>query len=85
MEEILACFSKYYDTVNQDILMPILSRNMKDGRIISLIRKYLKAGVMVGREFQEAEVRVPQGGNLSPQLTNIMFDKLDHELERRVL
>lgn len=74
---------KFFDTVNQDKLIEILSRKIKDGRVVSLIRKYLKAGVMVGSEFQETEVGVPQGGNLSPLLANIMLNELDHELERR--
>ncbi len=59
---------KFFDTVNQDKLTQILSRKIKDGRVISLIRKYLKAGVMVGEEHQETEVGVPRGGNLSPLL-----------------
>ena len=74
---------KFFDTVNQDKLTEILSRKIKDGRVLSLIRKYLKAGVMVGSELQRTDVGVPQGGNLSPLLANIMLNELDHELERR--
>ncbi len=74
---------KFFDTVNQDKLTQILSRKIKDGRVISLIRRYLKAGVMVGDEYWETEIGVPQGGNLSPLLANIMLNELDHELERR--
>ncbi len=74
---------KFFDTVNQDKLTEILSRKIKDGRVLSLIRKYLKAGVMVGNELQRTDVGVPQGGNLSPLLANIMLNELDHELERR--
>lgn len=74
---------KFFDTVNQDKLTEILSRKVKDGRVISLIRKYLKAGVMVGNELQRTDIGVPQGGNLSPLLANIMLNELDHELERR--
>ena len=74
---------KFFDTVNQDKLTEILSRKIKDGRVLSLIRKYLKAGVMVGNELQKTDVGVPQGGNLSPLLANIMLNELDYELERR--
>ena len=74
---------KFFDTVNQDKLVEILGRKVKDGRVISLIRKYLNAGVMVGDTVQKSEMGVPQGGNLSPLLANIMLNELDHELERR--
>ena len=59
---------KYFDTVNQSKLVEVLSRTIKDGRVISLIHKYLKAGVVVKHKFEETEVGVPQGGNLSPIL-----------------
>ena len=74
---------KFFDTVNQDKLVEILGRKVKDGRVISLIRKYLNAGVMVGDTVQKSEMGVPQGGNLSHLLANIMLNELDHELERR--
>jgi RNA-directed DNA polymerase len=74
---------KYFDTVNQSKLVEILSRTIKDGRVISLIHKYLKAGVVVKHKFEETEVGVPQGGNLSPILSNIMLNELDKELESR--
>lgn len=74
---------KYFDTVNQSKLVEVLSRIIKDGRVISLIHKYLKAGVVVKHRFEETEVGVPQGGNLSPILSNIMLNELDKELERR--
>ena len=74
---------KFFDTVNQDKLMEILGRKIKDGRVISLIRKYLNAGVMVGKEYRKSDMGVPQGGNLSPLLANVMLNELDHELERR--
>jgi RNA-directed DNA polymerase len=74
---------KFFDTVNQDKLTEILSGKIKDGRVISLIRKYLKAGVMVGKEYRKSDMGVPQGGNLSPLLANVMLNELDHELERR--
>ncbi|TXK66926.1 group II intron reverse transcriptase/maturase [Paenibacillus sp. N3.4] len=74
---------KYFDTVNQSKLVEVLSRTVKDGRVISLIHKYLKAGVIVKHRFEETEVGVPQGGNLSPILSNIMLNELDKELENR--
>ena len=74
---------KFFDTVNQDKLTEILSRKIADGKVIALIRKYLKAGVMVGKEYRRSDMGVPQGGNLSPLLANVMLNELDHELERR--
>ncbi|MCF2941950.1 group II intron reverse transcriptase/maturase [Paenibacillus alkaliterrae] len=74
---------KYFDTVNQSKLIEVLSRTIKDGRVISLIHKYLKAGVVVKHKFEETEIGVPQGGNLSPILSNIMLNELDKELESR--
>lgn len=74
---------KYFDTVNQSKLIEVLSRTIKDGRVISLIHKYLKAGVVVKHKFEATEIGVPQGGNLSPILSNIMLNELDKELESR--
>lgn len=74
---------KYFDTVNQSKLVEVLSRTIKDGRVISLIHKFLRAGVVVRHKFEETEVGVPQGGPLSPLLSNIMLNELDKELERR--
>lgn len=74
---------KYFDTVNQSKLVEVLSRTIKDGRVISLIHTFLKAGVIVKHKFEETEVGVPQGGNLSPILSNIMLNELDKELESR--
>ncbi|HJV45140.1 MAG TPA: reverse transcriptase domain-containing protein, partial [Bacillota bacterium] len=74
---------KYFDTVNQSKLVEVLSRTIKDGRVISLIHKYLRAGVMIKHRFEKTEVGVPQGGNLSPILSNIMLNELDKELENR--
>lgn len=74
---------KFFDTVNQSKLMEILARDINDGRVISLIHKYLRAGVVWCGKFEETEVGVPQGGPLSPLCANIMLDELDHELERR--
>jgi RNA-directed DNA polymerase len=74
---------KFFDTVNQSKLIEVLSRTVKDGRVISLIHKYLHAGVVVRNKFEETNVGVPQGGPLSPLLSNIMLNELDKELERR--
>lgn len=74
---------KYFDTVNHSKLIEVLSRTIKDGRVVSLIHKYLKAGVIAGLSFEDTEVGVPQGGPLSPLLSNIMLNELDKELERR--
>lgn len=74
---------KFFDTVNQSKLIEIMSRTIKDGRVISLIHKYLNAGVVVRNKFEETKVGVPQGGPLSPLLSNIMLNELDKELEKR--
>ncbi len=74
---------KFFDTVNQSKLIEVLSKTVKDGRVISLIHKYLNAGVVVGNKFEETKVGVPQGGPLSPLLSNIMLNELDKELEKR--
>lgn len=74
---------KFFDTVNQSKLIEILSRKIKDGRVISLIHRYLRAGAIWCGRFEETEVGVCQGGPLSPLCANIILNELDHELERR--
>ncbi|TWH57594.1 RNA-directed DNA polymerase [Desulfitobacterium sp. LBE] len=74
---------KYFDTVNQSKLIQILSESIKDGRVISLIHKFLRAGIMVDGMFEESPEGVPQGGPLSPLLGNIMLNECDQELEKR--
>lgn len=74
---------KFFDTVNQSKLMEILARDIQDGRVLSLIHKYLRAGVVWCGRFEDTAVGVPQGGPLSPLCANIMLNELDHELERR--
>lgn len=74
---------KFFDTVCQSKLIEVLSRTIKDGRVISLIHKYLNAGVISGGIFEETETGMPQGGPLSPLLSNIMLNELDRELTRR--
>ena len=77
--------AKYFDTVNHDKLMRLLSETIKDGRVLSLIRKYLQSGVMINGVVMETEEGTPQGGNLSPLLSNIMLNELDKELTMRGL
>ena len=77
--------AKYFDTVNHDKLMRLLSDTIKDGRVLSLIRKYLRSGVMINGMVEETEIGCPQGGNLSPLLSNVMLNELDKELTQRDL
>src|SRR5665647_659640 len=74
---------KFFDTVCQSKLIEVLSRTIKDGRVISLIHKYLNAGVISKGIFEKTDMGMPQGGPLSPLLSNIMLNELDKELERR--
>ena len=74
---------KYFDTVNHSRLIQILSNTIKDGRVISLIHKYLNAGVIVKHKFEETVKGVPQGGPLSPLLSNIYLNEFDREMEKR--
>ena len=76
---------KFFDTVNQDRLITIIRRTIKDGEVVSLIRKYLSAGVMENGVVKPTTKGTPQGGNLSPLLSNIMLNELDKELEARGL
>jgi group II intron reverse transcriptase/maturase len=74
---------RFFDTVNHSKLIEVLSRKIKDGRVVSLIHKYLNAGVMIDGRYEETMEGVPQGGPLSPVLSNILLNDLDRELERR--
>jgi RNA-directed DNA polymerase len=74
---------KFFDTVSHSKLIEVISQRIMDGRVISLIHKYLNAGVMKGGKYEPSEQGVPQGGPLSPLLSNIMLNELDGELERR--
>ena len=76
---------RFFDTVDQDRLINIIMRTIKDGDVVSLIRKYLSAGVMDKGVTKATEKGTPQGGNLSPLLSNIMLNELDKELEKREL
>ena len=74
---------RFFDTVNHSKLIQVLSETIKDGRVVSLIHKYLNAGVMVRHKYEETTEGVPQGGPLSPILSNVILNELDKELERR--
>lgn len=75
----------FFDEVNQDKLIGIIRRTVKDGNLVSLIRKFLQSGVMENGEKHSTKKGTPQGGNLSPLLSNIMLNELDKELEKRGL
>lgn len=74
---------KFFDRVNHDILMACLQRRVEDKRVLRLIRRYLEAGIMSGGIVSQRQEGTPQGGPLSPLLSNILLDELDRELERR--
>lgn len=76
---------KFFDNVPQDKLMTLVGKLIHDPDTESLIHKYLKAGVMVRGKYEKTEKGTPQGGNLSPLLSNIMLNELDRELEARGL
>lgn len=75
--------AKYFDTVNHDILIDMIREEVKDERVISLIRKYLKSGVMINGLISPTTEGTPQGGNLSPLLSNIYLTVFDRLLESR--
>ncbi|WP_250655634.1 group II intron reverse transcriptase/maturase [Alkalimarinus coralli] len=75
--------SKFFDRVNHDLLMTLLGRKVKDKRLLQLIKRYLRAGIIDNQFYIESREGVPQGGPLSPLLANIMLDPLDKELEKR--
>lgn len=77
--------AKFFDTVNHDKLITILGRTIKDGDVISIVRKFLVSGIMADGEYEDSIIGTPQGGNLSPLLANIMLNELDKEMEARGL
>ena len=74
---------KFFDKVNHDILMYKLSKDINDKRVLKLIRRYLQSGIMINGVVVTNEEGTPQGGPLSPLLSNIMLDELDKDLEKR--
>ena len=74
---------RFFDTVSHSKLIEVLSKTVKDGRVISLIHKYLNAGVMRDGRYETTKEGMPQGGPLSPLLSNVLLNELDRELERR--
>lgn len=74
---------KFFDRVNHDILMDRISRRIEDKRMLKIIRRYLEAGIMIGGLEEVRREGTPQGGPLSPLLSNVLLDDLDKELERR--
>jgi RNA-directed DNA polymerase len=78
-----ADLSKFFDTVVHDVLMCRVARRVRDKRVLRLIGKYLRAGVVINGRRQDTRKGVPQGGPLSPLLANILLDDLDKELEKR--
>ena len=75
--------SKYFDTLNRTILLSPLRRDIKDERVIQMVKRYLKSGVMENGVVMETEVCSPQGGNLSPPLANIYLNEFDQEYKKR--
>lgn len=75
--------SKYFDTLNHELLLNILRRNVKDERVIQLIKRYLKSGVMENGVVVETNEGSPQGGNLSPLLANVYLNEFDQEFSKR--
>lgn len=76
---------KFFDKINHSKMVQILSERIKDGRVISLIHRFLRADVQTDKGIEKREMGTPQGGPLSPILANILLDKLDKELEKRGL
>jgi len=74
---------KFFDKVNHDVLMARVAVKVRDKTVLALVGRYLRSGVLVGRDIQATEMGTPQGGPLSPLLANILLDDLDKELERR--
>jgi group II intron reverse transcriptase/maturase len=75
--------SKYFDTLNHELLINILRRNVKDERVIQMIKRYLKSGVMENGVVTETEEGSPQGGNISPLLANVYLNEFDQEFSKR--
>ena len=75
--------SKYFDTLNHTVLLNLLRQQIKDERVIQMVKRYLKSGVMENGVVMETEEGSPQGGNLSPLLANVYLNEFDWEFKRR--
>ncbi len=75
--------SKYFDTLNHTILLNLLRKQVKDERVVQMVKRYLKSGVMEGGVVTETKEGSPQGGNLSPLLANVYLNEFDWEFHRR--
>ena len=82
-QAVLVDLSKYFDTLNHELLMNLLRKNIHDKRVIELIKRYLKAGVMENGLLVKTEEGSPQGGPLSPLLANVYLNEYDQEMARR--
>lgn len=76
---------KFFDNVHHDKLITLDMKNVKNGEVVSLIRKFLVSGIMIDNEYKESVIGTPQGGSLSPLLSNVVLNELDKELETRGL
>ena len=82
-QAVLVDLSKYFDTLNHDLLMNMLREEIHDKRVIELIKRFLKSGVLENGLLVKTKEGSPQGGPLSPLLANIYLNKFDHEMESR--
>ena len=80
---VILDLSKYFDTLNHEKLITLLRKEVKDERVIQLIKRYLKSGVMENGVVMETEEGSPQGGNLSPLLANVYLNEFDQEFTKR--
>ncbi len=76
---------KFFDNVHHDKLISLIMKDVKNGEIVSLIRKFLMSGIMIDNEYKESVIGTPQGGNLLPLLSNVVLNEVDKELESRGL
>jgi len=82
-QAVLIDLSKYFDTLNHDLLMNMVREQVHDKRVVELIKRFLKSGIMENGLYIKTQEGSPQGGPLSPLLANIYLDKFDKEMERR--
>ena len=80
---VILDLSKYFDTLNHTILLNLLRKQIKDERVVQMVKRYLKRGVMENGVVTETEEGSPQGGNLSPLLANVYLNEFDWEFHRR--